>query len=597
MHNQGKTSFGKPIEGQRLTLWGLLKPYRRRLVIGFLLLLISNLIFIVLPRLVNGGVGLIEKTQPAVVSMGSLAVPMPNIFILIMTIIGLALFGMVVRTFSRMVIFNIGRTVEGDVRAQLFSQISVMDDAFFVKNNVGDLMNHLTTDVANVRMVAGFVIINVLNIGLMFIFTVPILFGIDFWLALCALLPFPLVILATAGIIRKMFVHTQNYQASLSNLTAHVQENLLGAHVTRLFHRQDEEARRFATTNQKTFDAAMQLGRVRMMMMPVLRLTLGVSVGLVLLAGGYALTSGRISLGDFVEVNARILQLTWPAMSVGFVLSVQSRARASLARINELLAYAPLIIDGPASLEKVSLVNVVGLKYRHEKNLSLQNISFSARLGEMIAVVGASGSHKSTLLKALQRRLPVASGMIFLDHHDINDLTLASLNRQISFVSQEPFIFHKTIKENIALMRPEATHAEIEHVVNLVGLNTDVSTFPQGLDTMVGERGITLSGGQRQRLAIARALIANRPILILDDAMSAVDAKTESHIIETLKGMRREKIIIIATHRLSAIKDADRILVLEKGELMESGTHEELINQPSLYQQLWGYFEIKGRLS
>lgn len=529
--------------------------------------------------------------------MGWLKIAVPNIFILVMAIVGLALLGMVVRTFSRMVIFNIGRTVEGDVRAQLFSQISVMDDAFFVKNNVGDLMNHLTTDVANVRMVAGFVILNIINIGLMFIFTVPILFGIDVWLAVCALLPFPLVILATAGIIRKMFVHTQNYQASLSNLTAHVQENLLGAHVTRLFHRQNEEARLFATTNHKTFEAAMQLGRVRMMMMPVLRLTLGVSVGLVLLAGGYALTSGRISLGDFVEVNARILQLTWPAMSVGFVLSVQSRARASMARINDLLAYAPLIIDGPASVEKVSLINVVGLKYRHEKNLSLNNISFSARLGEMIAVVGASGSHKSTLLKAVQRRLPVSPGMIFLDHHDINDLSLVSLNRQISFVSQEPFIFHKTIKENIALMRPDATLTEIEQVINLVGLNTDISAFPQGLDTKVGERGITLSGGQRQRVAIARALIANRPILILDDAMSAVDGKTENHIIEAIKGMRKEKIIIITTHRLSAIKDADQILVLEKGELVESGTHEELINQPSLYQQLWGYFEIKGRLS
>jgi ATP-binding cassette subfamily B protein len=515
-------------------------------------------------------------------------------FPLLALVVILALLGAVLRTWSRRVLFDVGRTIERDARQKLFFHLSTLDDAFFRKHPVGDLMNHLSTDMSNIRMVAGFASLNIMNIVFVFIFTVPLLIKIDMLLALCALAPFPLIILSTRGIAKKMFQATIDYQAQLSTLTSHVQENLLGAHVVRIFHQQRQENERFAKTNQEVYVAGVKLARVRVMMQPIMRLTTGLAVGLVLYAGGLAVVSGRISVGDFVEVNARILQLAWPAMSVGFVMSVLSRGRASLSRINYLLSSLPSITDGFHEAHDIRRITVNNSTLKKDGVGPEHQLNFQISRGHMLGVVGPSGSYKSTLLRALSRRLIVPRQTIFFDNQDINQISLNSIYANIAIVPEESFLFHKSIKENICFTNPHASKSAIDEVLALTRLDNDLASFTDGIDTIVGDRGIMLSGGQRQRVALARALIARRPIIIIDDALSSVDGDTERHIVSQLRDYLADSIVIIATHRLSAVKDADHIIVLDGGRMIASGVHRELLESSPLYQQLWGLDQLQG---
>lgn len=589
-------AFGFKLSAKKASFMDLLRPYALVLSCGCALLLITNLIMVLLPLLINGGVSLIEKNQTVAIDLFFFKIDIPNIYWLLLAVIALSLVGAILRTLSRRVVFDVGRTIERDVRAKLFFQVSTLDDRFFSKVSVGDLMNHLTTDMTNIRMVTGFAALNLMNIFFVFCFTIPLLLKIDVMLAFSALIPFPLVIIATGSITKKMFQASKDYQEQLSHMVSHIQENLLGAHVVRLFHQQREEGERFRLTNNHTYDAGVKLARVRAFMLPVMRLMVGIAVGLVLYVGGRAVISGRITLGDFVEANARILQLAWPAMSVGFVMSIYSRGQASLTRVNDLFAYRPAIKDGEQIVTSVQKIDVRNLNLK-QTNDPRDNISFSVSRGQLLGVVGASGSYKSTLLKILYRRIKVAPGMVFFDGHDLNNLTMSSLYEQVSVVSPDTFLFHKSIRSNVCFARPDATDDEVREVLREVRLDQEIGNLRSGVDTVIGERGITLSGGQRQRVVLARALLAKRPIIIMDDALSSVDADTERHIIAHLQNRLKDSIAIIATHRLSAIRDADQILVMEQGRVAETGTHARLINDGVLYQQLWGFDQLERRRS
>lgn len=587
-----RRAYSYDLDHRRIGFLNLLRPYSRSLFFGFMLLLLTNILMVTLPLLINAGVSLIDKDVPAVVDLIFVQFTIADFSIVLQFIVLFAIAAAVIRTISRIVIFDIGRGIERDVRRRLFFHISVVDDPFFTKKSVGDLMNHLTTDVSNIRLVTGFAALNLMNIILVFVFTVPLLLKIDVVLALVALLPFPLIVLATSQITKKMFLASIAYQQELSTLISHVQENLLGAHVVRLFHQQHQEARRFHKTNHTILSAGLTLGRARIVMLPIMRLIVGVSVLLVLYVGGRSIALGRIDVGDFVEINARLLQLTWPAMSVGFVLSVVSRGRASLDRLNDLLAYKPVIVDGTKQLQDINTIDV--------KDINLAGsspFSFHAERGQFIGVVGPSGSYKTMLLRALCRRIPLPPRTIFFDNHDIEQLSLSSIYEQIGVVSEDNFIFHKSIVENISFLRPEATTEEIDEVVKLVRLDRDLLTFKDGLNTEVGERGITLSGGQRQRLALARVLLAKRPVIILDDALSSVDVDTERHIISRLLPFAKDSIVIMATQRLSILEKADHILVMERGQLSDEGTHQELMKSSQLYRALFGVHHAQRPLS
>lgn len=586
-------AYGQEVSPKGLSFLKLLKPHWLLLLWGCVLVMFTSLIMVFMPVLVNGGVSIIDSEQIFVLDLKVAQFSFHSIHQIILTVSVLAIIGALVRTGSRMAIFGIGRSVEKTVRSQLFSQLSILDDRFYAKNSVGELMNHLTTDTVNVRLVAGFAVLNIMNILFVFFLTVPFLLKVDLLLAICALLPFPLVVLATSGISRRMFQATVEYQAQLGVMTNHVQENLLGAHVVRLFHQQQAEDIRFQTTNAETYRLGVKLARVRVLMMPIMRLVVGLSVGLVLYIGGNEVLSGKITLGQFVEVNARILQLAWPAMSVGFVMSIYSRGQASLERINKLFSYRPQIFDGDNKIFSINKLEVRDVFLGGTK-FDQNTVSFSLKRGQLLGVVGPSGSHKSSLLKTLYRRNLVPHGQIFYDGQDINDIKLSSLYEQISVVSSDSFLFHKTIRENICFSNPEVSKSELEEVLRITKLDQDLQSFPDGLETEVGERGITLSGGQRQRITLARALLANRAVLILDDALSSVDAHTEQHIIENISDYLKNSLVIMATHRFMAIENADEILVMEKGLLVGRGTHQDLLAENLLYQQLWGMEQRGG---
>ena len=338
--------LGKKITKKAISFSGLIWPYWSRLILGAFLLFCSNGIIVLLPTLINVGVSIFESEQSQNVNFGySLEITKISSIAFLLTF--LAIFGALIWILSRVVIFGVGRSIERDARKILFYQLSIFDDPFFSTHPVGDLMNHLTNDISNIRMVAGFAILNIMNIILIFLFTIPMLFVINTELAFCALVPFPLVIISMSGLSKRLFATSKTYQEKLGEMVSHIQENLLGAHLVRLYHRQTGEEKRFAQKNEQCYKAAIKQAKVRLLLLPLMRLIVGLALALILFIGGRAIILGSISVGDFVEINARILQLTWPAISIGFVMSMYSRGKASIERVNKLLTYKPGIVDGP----------------------------------------------------------------------------------------------------------------------------------------------------------------------------------------------------------------------------------------------------------
>lgn len=587
MNEQSTRAYGFHVQHRIMTFFTLLRPHWLRLLLGSLVLLCTNAVFASLPMIINAGVNAVKGSEPAAVFIADISISLGNITYVVISIICLAFFGAVLRTVSRMVLFDVGRLIERDVRAALFFHVSLLDEDYYSRVSIGNIMNHLTSDVSNVRMVVGFVVLNILNIVYVFSFAVPLLVHKDPLIAAAALLPFPLIALSMSGITRSMFVATMEYQQALSNMVSHVQENLLGAQVVKAFHRQEQEGDRFFQANDKTFYTGMRVAKYRMLMMPIMRLLVGISVGLVLYVGGSAVLEGRISLGDFVEINARIVQLAWPAMSVGFVMSIVSRGQASLKRINDVLVTMPTLQDGTQELSQVDRINVKNLAFAHAPKQAQSTISFEITMGSMMALVGPSGSFKSSVLRALSRRCLVPKQSVCINDVDINDLKLESLYKNISFVQQEPLLFGMTILDNLRFYNPSASEREIDEVVKLLALDRDMEGFLSGIHTVVGERGVSLSGGQRQRIAIGRALLAKHPILLLDDALSAVDKETERHIVSHIKPFLKNMMVIASTHRLSLCTLADSIMVLDKGHIVEMGSHEALIHAKGMYRTLW----------
>lgn len=583
-------AFGLSVEPEVISLKALMRPYGRKLGLGGLLLVATNVVMLSLPTLINAGVSLLETGKPITIPyLGALS--FSNIYTVIFLIIVFAIMGAVIRTLSRIVIFDIGRAVERDIRKILFYRMSALDDIFYRKYSVGDIMNHLTSDVMNVRMLTGFAALNIMNIVIIFICNVPLLLAIDPTLALCALLPFPLMALSMSGLSKKLFEASKAYQQKLDALVSHVQENLLGAHVIRLFHKQDDEGARFYKTNDEAYEAAIAQAQVRSLLLPLMRLVMGVSITLIVWVGTLAIAKGRISAGDFVEINARILQLTWPAMSIGFVMSMYSRGSASIMRINKLLSYTPRIFDGKNELKDLAEIVVKDLKLKDGE----QGISFSLKRGQILGLVGTSGSYKSTLIKALTRRFKVPSHTIFFDGHDVSDLELSSFYSLMGIMTEESTLFHKSIKDNICLLKPEASLEEILEVLRITRLDRDLLQWSEGINTIVGERGITLSGGQKQRVALARLLLVSRPLLLLDDALSAVDKETEKHIMHELMIFAKNSMMIIATHHVAALKNADHIIVLDKGAISAEGSFAYLLKHSVLFKELWGLEKVGQR--
>jgi ATP-binding cassette subfamily B multidrug efflux pump len=606
------TVLGTPSQFGPRSLAQLFRPQVTAILRGFLLLALTNACALSIPRLVNVGVDLVEGRQAR-----PLLGVAPNLANLTALIVVLALLGAVVRTASRMVLFHAGRDVERNLRQETFAHLTTLSPSYFATVSIGDLMSRVTNDLTNLRLLAGFALLNAFNALIVAVVTVPLCLLLDWRVALWSLLPFPLVIVAAQLVSRTMFRRTKQAQEATGNLTALVQEVLAGQMVVRAFSQETAVEERFGCANDEAYVAAMRLAKVRLLMGPLMGLMGSVSIAIALAAGGVAVVEGRMSVGDVVEMNTRLLQLTWPMIALGFILSVWQRGRASLARINELFIVVPDIVDGPRMRPAKALRGTVAISGLTVELAAaapdmaprriLSDISGDIASGAFVGVVGRNASGKSVLLKCLARQRAVAAGQVFLDDVDVVDWHLSALRSApfgVAVVPEDGFLFSASLRDNLTFGATDVSDRDVEAVVDLVDLRRDVERFPDGLATIVGERGVTLSGGQRQRVALGRALLARPSLLLLDDCLSAVDVETERNIISALQrgfalggsdGDARPTIVLVS-HRLSALRTADDIWALADGRIVERGTHEQLVHAGGLYAALWGEEQKKQAL-
>jgi ATP-binding cassette, subfamily B, multidrug efflux pump len=564
----------------------LLVPHQGAFALGLLWLVLTNLVALTIPRLINMAV--------ETASTGAGAITW-----LVVALVGLAIMGAVVRTASRVALFNVGRAIERDLRGAMFQRLSLLSPHFYGEQSTGDLMSRMTNDLTNVRLLFGFALLNAINTLIVVLTTIPLLVAIDPTTAFFSLLPFPVVILVSRFASKALFSRTKRNQEALSKVTSTVQESLAGLPLIRAFAEEDAAKKRFAKTSNELFEAGMALAKVRLLMGPLITLMGTAALAVALYVGGRAVVAGRISVGDVVEFQSRLLQLTWPTIALGFVFSVWQRGKASLQRLELICLAIPDIVDGPHQAPLKGHIRARNLSHRIGERAVLSDVDFILQPGQTLGVVGRNGSGKSMIVRLLSRQLKVAPGQLHIDDVDANQWSLSSLAKGIAVVPEEAFLFSTTLRENLCFARDEVGDEELTAMLRLVDLERDVGIFPEGLQTMIGERGITLSGGQRQRVALARALLAKPRLLILDDCLSAVDAETEQNILSALKTLQQTPDapgVVVVSHRLSAVREATEIIALADGKVVERGTHQGLLASGGLYSTLWGEAETAERL-
>lgn len=498
------------------------------------------------------------------------------------------------RYFWRMYIMGSARLLEYKLRNDLYSHYQKLSTNYYNNNKIGNLMAHATNDIRAIRMAAGLGVLMVFDISAILISSIIIMATtISLKLTIIALLPIPFLILISnkfGGLIHKRF---RKSQESFSHLTEAVQENISGIRVIKAFVRENNEKIKFNKANEDYVDKNMQLIKVQSIFSPIVRFISGLSFLIVLAFGGYLVINREISIGDFVAFNSYIGLLTGPIISIGWIINVLQRGSASMARLNAIFDIQPEIYDEPDIVDNrlnsikgdIELKNL-NFSYPNSNTKVLNHINLIIPSGNTIAIVGKTGSGKSTLVNLLIRLFNADDNMIKINNLDINKYPLKVLQEQVGFVPQDNFLFSSTITENIAFGISSYTNEDIENAAENAYILNDILDFSDGFNTVVGERGITLSGGQKQRISLARAIIKDPEILILDDCLSAVDTKTEDAILNRLTKLRTNKTTIIISHRISTIKSAENIVLLDKGKIIESGKHEDLLNKHGLYYEL-----------
>lgn len=502
---------------------------------------------------------------------------------------------------QRLLLVSLSRDVEFELRNDYFAHLERLPLSFFQQNYTGDLMARATNDLQAVRMLCGPAIMYSANTVLTASGALLFMSNIHGRLTLLALLSLPFVAIVTKTVGQRIHELFLGVQEQFSILSTRVQENLAGARVVRAYAQEENEADHFEELNVEFVNRNRRLIRWTAAFHPLLQGLVGIGFVIVLWYGGRLVSSGAITVGQFVSFNFFLSKLVWPMIAIGWVMNLVQRGSVSLGRILEIIDTEPAIRDVKGAIETAEITGAVrfqDLSFSYEENGTrvLEAIDLEVLAGQTVAIVGRTGSGKSTLLSMIPRLVEPPKNSLFIDGLDVRSLSLSSLRRSIAAVPQETFLFSMTVKENIALGNPDAALDEIFEAARVAGLESDLASMPAGLETIVGERGIMLSGGQRQRLALARAVLRRPRILLLDDCLSAVDTHTESEILGNLRSVFSGRTVFIVSHRISAVQDADIILVLEAGKICERGSHAELIASTGRYADLYRRQQLEAEL-
>lgn len=567
------------------------REHKLSYIIGVVVLIIVDLCQLVMPRVIGSITDLLKANK----------LDMNQIMYYIAVILIAALIISLGRFSWRMTIMGASRKLEYWIRNKLFAHLENMSTDFYNNNKTGDLMAYATNDINAIRMAFGPGVVMVVDSVFLTASTIIIMIvNIDLKLTLLALLPMPIIALLISVFGQKVQKRFKIVQEVFGKLTNRVQENFGGIRVVKSFVQEENQLRLFNETNQENLDKNMKLVKLFGFMFPMVMFISSISFVISLGYGGKLVIDNKLSLGQLVSFLTYLGLLTWPMMAIGGVVNMLQRGIASMKRINAVLDTEPEIVDGNVkhmnTIKGDIEIRDLSFKYTENAKEVLSNININVKEGETLAIIGRTGSGKTTLINLLLRMYNIPDNKIFIGGEDINTIPLETLRENIGCVPQENFLFSKTIKENLSISNKNISMENIEKACTISQVQNEVKETPDGFDTILGERGVNLSGGQKQRVSIARAVVKNPKILILDDSLSAVDTNTEENILKGLKEVMKSRTSIIISHRISTIKDADKIIVMDEGKIIEHGTHEELLQYKGLYNDIFEKQQLEEKI-